>query len=63
MTSGRFRVGFDLKLRVSSSGSGIVHIVVLRLIIWPFCVIPFHARGQGELKSESFVIDIMLGKN
>ena len=48
MTSGRVRVGFDQKVRVSGSGSGIVHIMVLRLILWPFCVIPFYARGQSK---------------
>ena len=46
MTSGRVRVGFDKKVRVSGSGSGIVHIMVLRLILWSFCVIPLHARGE-----------------
>ena len=45
LTLGRVRVGFDQKVRVS--GSGIVHIVVIRLILWSFCVIPFHARGQS----------------
>ena len=50
MTSGRVRVRFDQKARVlgSGSGSGIVHIMVFRLIIWSFFVIPFHARGQNE---------------
>ena len=45
MTSRAFwlRVGFDQKARVS--GSGIVHIMVLRLR--SFCVIPFHARGHS----------------
>ena len=33
LTSGRVRVGFDQKVRVSGSGSGIVHIMVLRLIL------------------------------
>ena len=47
MTSGRVRVGFDQKVRVSGLGSGIVHIMVLRLILWSFCVIPFYARGQS----------------
>ena len=46
LTSGRVRVGFDQKARVS--GSGIVHIMILRLIFWSFCVIPFHARGQSK---------------
>ena len=46
MTSGQVRVGFDQKVRVS--GSGIVHIMVLRLILWSFCVIPFYARGQSK---------------
>ena len=41
------RVGFDQKARVSGSGSGIVHIVVLRLILWSFFVGPFHERGQS----------------
>ena len=47
MTSGRVRVGFDQKVQVSGSGLGIVHIMVLRLILWSFYVIPFHARGQS----------------
>ena len=34
--SGSGRVGFDQKARVSGSGSGIVHIVVLRLIFCHF---------------------------
>ena len=41
------RVGFDQKVRVSGSGSGIAHIMVLRLILWSFCVIPFYARGES----------------
>ena len=45
MTSGQVRVGFDQKVQVS--GSGIVHIMVLRLILWSFFVVPFHARGQS----------------
>ena len=45
LTLGRVRVGFDPKVWVS--GSGIVYIVVLRLIFWSFCVIPFHVRGQS----------------
>ena len=36
MTSGRVLVGFDQKVRVSGSGSGIVHIIVLRQILWSF---------------------------
>ena len=48
MTSGRVQVGFDQKVRVSGSGSGIVYIMVLRLILWSFCVIPFYARGQNK---------------
>ena len=48
LTSGWVRVRFDQKARVSGSGSGIVHIMVLRLILWPFCVIPFYARGQSK---------------
>ena len=48
MTSGQVRVGFDQKVRVSGSGSGIVHIMVLRLIIWSFFAIPFYARGQSK---------------
>ena len=48
LTSGRVRVGFDQKSRVSGSGSGIVHFMVLRLILWSFCVIPFYARGQSK---------------
>ena len=40
------RVGFDQKARVS--GLGIVHIMVLRLILWSFCVIPFYAWGQSK---------------
>ena len=48
MTSGRVRVGFDQKVRVSGLGSGIVHIMVLRPILWSFCVIPFFARGQSK---------------
>ena len=53
MTLGRVRVGFDQKVRVSGSGSGIVHIMVLRLILWSFCVIPFYARGQSKQMNES----------
>ena len=48
MTSGRVRVRFDQKVWVSGSGSGNVHIMVLRLILWSFCVIPFDARGQSK---------------
>ena len=47
MTSGRVRVGFDQKVRVSGSGLGIVHIMVFKLILWTFVVIPFHARGES----------------
>ena len=47
MTSSRVRVGFDQKVRVPGSGSGIVYIMVLRLILWSFFVIPFHVRGQS----------------
>ena len=49
MTSTAFLpwVGFVQKVRVSGSGLGIVDIMVLRLILWSFCVIPFHARGQS----------------
>ena len=36
LSPGRVRVGFDQKARVSGSGSGIVRIVVLRLILWSF---------------------------
>ena len=48
LTSGQVRVGFDQKVGVSGSGSDIVHIMVLRLILWSFCVIPFYARGQSK---------------
>ena len=47
MTSGRVRAEFDQKVRVSGLGSGIVLIMVLRLILWSFYVIPFHSRGQS----------------
>ena len=61
MTSGRVRVGCDQKVRVLGSGSDIVHIVVLRLILWSFCVIPIDARESK--KNEYFVIQIIMRKN
>ena len=55
MTSGRVRVGFDQKVQVSGSGSGIVHIMVLRLILCNSILY----KGT-ELTSECIVIQIML---
>ena len=54
MTSGRVWVGLHQKVQVSGSSSGIVHIMVLRIILWSFCVILFHARGQGEIVNVLF---------
>ena len=44
------RVGFGsgLTKKLGFWVSGIVHIVVLKLILWSFCVFPFHARGQSQ---------------
>ena len=42
-----FGSGLTKKTRVLGSGSGNVHIMVLRLFPWSFYVIPFHARGQS----------------
>ena len=66
------RVGFGQKARVS--GLGIVHIMVLRLILLSFCVIPFFANSLvylcdsisckgAEIISESFVFQVMARKN
>ena len=62
MTSGRVRVGFDQKVQVSGSGSGIVHIVVLRLNFKVILCNSISCKGT-ELKSECFVIQIMLRKS
>ena len=50
---GRVPVRFDQKTRVLGSGSGIVHIMVLRLILWSFCVTrPKPAYGRQGLDSD-----------
>ena len=59
MTSGQVRVGFDQKVQVSGLGLGIVHIMVLRPILWSFFCNSTSCKGT-ELKCECFVIHIML---